>query len=103
MHNESVIVSEITFGESASGAAIVQGSFVGADQTHARSQGPFRRGGGLESREATISEGWSPGELEVGWADECRKENNLDVGECYEYTGAIFGGGHEVVYTGGCE
>lgn len=30
---ENVIVSEITFGEASSGAAIVQGSFVGADQS----------------------------------------------------------------------
>lgn len=29
---ESQIVSEITFGEAASGAAVVQGSYVGADQ-----------------------------------------------------------------------
>ena len=30
---ESKIVSEVTFGESASGAAILQGSYVGADQS----------------------------------------------------------------------
>ncbi|KAL4765414.1 transcription factor TFIIIB subunit BRF1 [Aspergillus foveolatus] len=43
--SEANIVSEVTFGESASGAAIVQGSFVGEDQTHVRSHGPgFQRG-----------------------------------------------------------
>ncbi|ODH34235.1 hypothetical protein ACO22_03128 [Paracoccidioides brasiliensis] len=56
--SESNIVSEITFGESASGAAIVQGTFVGADQSHGRSGGPgFQRGGGMESREITEQNG----------------------------------------------
>ncbi|KAF8469133.1 cyclin-like protein [Kalaharituber pfeilii] len=53
--NETHIVSEITFGEASSGAAIVQGSFVGAGETHARNTGPFRKGGGLESREQTLA------------------------------------------------
>ena len=33
---ESNIVSEVTFGENAAGAAVVQGTFVGADQRHGR-------------------------------------------------------------------
>ena len=56
--SESNIVSEVTFGEAASGAAIVQGTFVGADQSHGRSSGPgFQRGGGMESREITEQNG----------------------------------------------
>lgn len=55
VHSESHIVSEITFGESASGAAVVQGGFVGAGQRYARTAGPFRGGGGAEeNREFTI-------------------------------------------------
>ncbi|RJE19402.1 hypothetical protein PHISCL_08262 [Aspergillus sclerotialis] len=56
--SEANIVSEVSFGESASGAAIVQGTFVGEDQTHVRSYGPgFQRGGGMESRELTEQNG----------------------------------------------
>ncbi|KAL1960923.1 hypothetical protein VTO42DRAFT_5907 [Malbranchea cinnamomea] len=56
--SEANIVSEVTFGETSSGAAIVQGTFVGADQTHGRSTGPgFQRGGGMESREITEQNG----------------------------------------------
>lgn len=55
--NDSQIVSEITFGETSSGAAIVNGAFVGAGETHARNSGPFRKGGGLESREQTLANG----------------------------------------------
>lgn len=56
--DDSNIVSEITFGESSSGAAIVQGSFVSADQGTARSMGSaFRRVGGSEDRENTVNEG----------------------------------------------
>ncbi|KAJ5174641.1 Transcription factor IIIB 70 kDa subunit [Penicillium canariense] len=56
--SESNIVSEVTFGETSSGAAVVQGSFVGEDQTHVRSFGPgFQRGGGMESREVTEQNG----------------------------------------------
>ncbi|CAI7576679.1 unnamed protein product [Penicillium discolor] len=47
--SENNIVSEVTFGESSSGAAVVQGSFVGEDQTH--------RGGAMESREMTEQNG----------------------------------------------
>lgn len=56
--SEANIVSEVSFGESASGAAIVQGTFVGEDQSHVRSYGPgFQRGGGMESRELTEQNG----------------------------------------------
>ncbi|KAJ5390440.1 Transcription factor IIIB 70 kDa subunit [Penicillium cataractarum] len=56
--SESNIVSEVTFGETSSGAAVVQGSFVGSDQTHVRSFGPgFARNGGMESREVTEQTG----------------------------------------------
>ncbi|KMU82743.1 transcription factor tfiiib complex subunit brf1 [Coccidioides immitis H538.4] len=56
--SEANIVSEITFGESSSGAAVVQGTFIGADQSHGRSTGPgFQRGGGVESREITEQNG----------------------------------------------
>lgn len=59
--SESNIVSEVTFGESASGAAVVQGTFVGEGQTHVRSFGPgFQRGGGMESREMTEQNGIFP-------------------------------------------
>lgn len=48
------IVSEVTFGETSSGAAVVQGSFIGAGQSHAAF---LSRGGSsaLESREATLN------------------------------------------------
>jgi len=55
--NDSQIVSEISFGETSSGAAVVNGAFVGAGETHARNTGPFRKGGGLESREQTLANG----------------------------------------------
>ncbi|KAJ5644976.1 hypothetical protein N7507_010987 [Penicillium longicatenatum] len=55
---ETNIVSEVTFGESSSGAAVVQGTFVGEGQSHTRSFGPgFQRGGGMESRELTEANG----------------------------------------------
>lgn len=53
--NDSQIVSEISFGETSSGAAVVNGAFVGAGETHTRNTGPFRKGGGLESREQTLA------------------------------------------------
>ena len=69
MISEANIVSEITFGEASSGAAIVQGTFVGANQSHGRSSGPgFQRGGGMESREITEANGvyiFSTFELDV--------------------------------------
>ena len=55
--NESHIVSEITFGENSAGAATVQGSRVGAGQTHASTGGRYRSGTSIESREHTIAEG----------------------------------------------
>ncbi|KAH6646548.1 hypothetical protein BKA67DRAFT_579951 [Truncatella angustata] len=53
------IVNEIQFGESASGAAVLQGSYMGADQAAARLGGPgMRRIGGVigDSRERVIRE-----------------------------------------------
>lgn len=50
-------MAEVTFGESSSGAAVVHGSFIGADQAGVRSMGPaFRRVGGSEDREKSIRE-----------------------------------------------
>ncbi|KAL2203847.1 hypothetical protein CC79DRAFT_1295019, partial [Sarocladium strictum] len=55
--DDSNIVAEVQFGETSSGAAVVQGSFVGADQGGVRSMGPaFRRVGGTEDREKSIRE-----------------------------------------------
>ncbi|CAG8633009.1 14512_t:CDS:10 [Acaulospora morrowiae] len=54
---ESKIVAEVTFGESASGAAILQGSYIGADQRRVRTAGPYRRNSSLDSREQTIANG----------------------------------------------
>ncbi|EKD13121.1 uncharacterized protein L3040_002921 [Drepanopeziza brunnea f. sp. 'multigermtubi'] len=55
--DDSNIVSEITFGENSAGGAVVQGSFVSADQGGARTIGPgFKRGGG-DNRENTLREG----------------------------------------------
>lgn len=54
--SEANIVSEVTFGETSSGAAVVQGTFVGEGQSHVRSYGPgFQRG--VESREVTEQNG----------------------------------------------
>lgn len=61
--SDSNIVSEVQFGETSSGAAVVQGSYVGADQSHARSMGTaFKRAGGMESREIAEANGMSPKE-----------------------------------------
>lgn len=55
--DDSNIVAEVQFGETSSGAAMVQGSFIGADQAGVRSMGPaFRRVGGTEDREKSIRE-----------------------------------------------
>ncbi|KAJ1732250.1 transcription factor TFIIIB subunit brf1, partial [Coemansia biformis] len=51
---ENTIVAEVTFGEAASGAAVVQGSFVRAGQTRANMTGPSKFGSGQESRETTL-------------------------------------------------
>lgn len=55
----SNIVAEVQFGETSSGAAMVQGQFVGADQSTARSMGPgFRRMGGIaDNRDRTARDG----------------------------------------------
>lgn len=51
---ENPIVSEVTFGESSNGAAVVQGAFVGADQAHATfAGGP--RGNSMDSRTKTLT------------------------------------------------
>ncbi|KAF2657983.1 hypothetical protein K491DRAFT_552469, partial [Lophiostoma macrostomum CBS 122681] len=51
---ESDIVAEITFGETAAGAAVVQGGFVGEGQRHANTMGGTVRGmPGRESRQKT--------------------------------------------------
>ncbi|TVY60649.1 Transcription factor IIIB 60 kDa subunit, partial [Lachnellula suecica] len=57
--DDSNIVSEVQFGETGNGAAMVQGSFIGADQGGARSSGPGfpRAGGSEEGRESTVREG----------------------------------------------
>ncbi|KAF8559363.1 BRF1-domain-containing protein [Imleria badia] len=52
---ENTIVSEVTFGETSTGAAMVQGAYVGQGSTHARMSGPFGKRGSAESREQTIA------------------------------------------------
>ncbi|KAI0731492.1 BRF1-domain-containing protein [Fomitopsis betulina] len=52
---ENTIVSEVTFGETGNGAAMVQGSFVAQGATRARMGGPFGNRGSSESREQTIA------------------------------------------------
>ncbi|KAF7980980.1 hypothetical protein HWV62_35786 [Athelia sp. TMB] len=52
---ENAIVSEVSFGETSNGAAMVQGSYVGQGSTHARMSGPFGNRGSNESREQTIA------------------------------------------------
>ncbi|GBE85923.1 BRF1-domain-containing protein [Sparassis crispa] len=52
---ENTIVSEVMFGETSTGAAMVQGSFVGQGATRARMGGPFGNRGSSESREQTIA------------------------------------------------
>ncbi|KAK9493924.1 Brf1-like TBP-binding domain-containing protein [Lipomyces doorenjongii] len=54
---DSQIVAEVTFGETTSGAAIVHGKFIGADQSYARGSGGFRKNGSWESREQTLANG----------------------------------------------
>ncbi|KAL0953361.1 hypothetical protein HGRIS_004598 [Hohenbuehelia grisea] len=52
---ENAIVSEVMFGETSTGAAMVQGCFVGQGATHARMSGPYGNRGSSESREQTIA------------------------------------------------
>jgi transcription factor IIIB subunit 2 len=73
---ENTIVSEVMFGETSAGAAMVQGSYVGQGSSkspcspfidnstkifelaaHARISGPFGNRGSNESREQTIANG----------------------------------------------
>ncbi|KAI1334972.1 hypothetical protein F5Y15DRAFT_399897 [Xylariaceae sp. FL0016] len=57
--DSSNIVAEVQFGESASGAAVVHGTFVGADQGTIRSMGPGRgrMGGNVgANRDKTVAE-----------------------------------------------
>ncbi|KAK5145113.1 hypothetical protein LTR04_001398, partial [Oleoguttula sp. CCFEE 6159] len=52
--SDSNVVSEVGFGETAAGAAVVQGGFVGEGQRFAKSMGSaFKRTGGGDSREQT--------------------------------------------------
>ncbi|KAJ7714059.1 BRF1-domain-containing protein [Mycena metata] len=51
---ENGMVSELTFGETSSGGAMVQGSFVGQGATHARMSGPYGNRGNSDSRAQTI-------------------------------------------------
>lgn len=58
--NESHIVSEVTFGETSSGAAMVQGGFVGDEQRHANTMGSSARRlglGGSDGRSTAESNG----------------------------------------------
>ncbi|KAI0882963.1 uncharacterized protein GGS22DRAFT_42823 [Annulohypoxylon maeteangense] len=81
--DSSNIVSEVQFGESSSGAAVVHGSFVGADQgTVSRNLGPqYRRlGGGLsDNREKTIREARN---MMIGFAHQLKEvpPNAVDAG-----------------------
>ncbi|KAI8985592.1 hypothetical protein BD414DRAFT_488591 [Trametes punicea] len=52
---ENTIVNEVTFGETSSGAAMVQGTFVAQGATRARMGGLFGNRGNTESREQTIA------------------------------------------------
>ncbi|KAF9259797.1 cyclin-like protein [Marasmius fiardii PR-910] len=52
---ENTIVNEVTFGETSSGAAMVQGSYVGQGASRAKLSGPFGNRGNNESREQTIA------------------------------------------------
>lgn len=51
---DNPIVSEVTFGETSAGAAVVQGSFIGAGQSHASFMS-HAGSSALESREATLN------------------------------------------------
>lgn len=51
------IVSEISFGETSSGQAVVQGTYISADQGGANTSGPNGRGGGQSARDLTLQAG----------------------------------------------
>jgi transcription factor IIIB 90 kDa subunit len=73
--DDSNIVAEVQFGETSSGAAVVQGSFIGADQAGVRSMGPsFRRVGGGDDREKSIREARS---LMQGYAQQLSVGDNF--------------------------
>lgn len=55
--SENALSAEIGFGESSSGAAIVQGSYVSDSATGAKLSRPGARHGNVESREVTIGNG----------------------------------------------
>ncbi|GAA5830840.1 hypothetical protein JCM11251_001094 [Rhodosporidiobolus azoricus] len=56
--SENAIVSEVQFGETGSGAAMVQGAYISNDQTRARAPAGYRqRNGNQESREQTLYNG----------------------------------------------
>ena len=59
---EENITSEIVFGESSNGAAVVQGAFLGADQSYSRISAPggSKIAGGMDSREITEANGNIP-------------------------------------------
>jgi transcription factor IIIB subunit 2 len=59
MLNEVNIVSEVSFGETSSGAAMVQGTYLSADQGGAVSMGIGGRGDGGGSRQKTLLDGES--------------------------------------------
>lgn len=83
MIEENTIISEVTFGETSSGAAMVQGSYVGQGSServlcfcgvletdaltvaHARMNGPFGNRGSSESREQTIANGTLDSNLSI--------------------------------------
>lgn len=51
------IVAEVSFGETSSGAAMVQGTYISADQGGAASGGIGGRGGDHNQRQKTLTEG----------------------------------------------
>ncbi|CZR61911.1 related to transcription factor IIIB [Phialocephala subalpina] len=55
--DETNIVSEISFGETSSGQAVVQGTYISADQGGANTSGPNGRGGGQSARDLTLHAG----------------------------------------------
>ncbi|KAJ1972436.1 transcription factor TFIIIB subunit brf1 [Dimargaris xerosporica] len=54
---ENAIVSEVTFGESASGAAILQGTLVSSDSGRINVSGHYGKRNALQSRERTLTNG----------------------------------------------
>ncbi|CCF40167.1 Brf1-like TBP-binding domain-containing protein [Colletotrichum higginsianum] len=72
--DDSNIVAEVQFGETSSGAAMVQGSYIAADQAGVRTMGPaFRRVGGSDDREKSIREARS---LMQGYAQRLNLSDN---------------------------